>query len=190
MTLESVVPGQPYAESDEDLMQRLGRGDRAALAALVERHQTHVLSLAQRFTGHRDTAEDIAQDAFVRVYRAAPTYRPEARFTTWLYRLVVNLCWDRRRRAAREQRYRAGQREQRQAETPSAALDQRERAVRVQRAVQTLPDRQRLAVVLHRYQGLSHREIAEITGWSPGAVESCLVRAYESLRRALADLRS
>jgi RNA polymerase sigma-70 factor (ECF subfamily) len=121
------------------------------------------------------------------VYRAAANYRPQAAFTTWLYRLVVNLCWDQRRRRAREQRLRVV-RPAGQAFGEHTEIEESERAAQVRRAVAALPDRQRLAVILHRFDGLSHKEIAEATGWSVGAVESCLVRAYATLRKSLADL--
>jgi len=174
---------------DEELMQRLRDGDRAALAELMERHQARLLARAYRFLARGDAAEDVAQEAFLRVFRAAPQWRPEARFTTWLYRLTANLWWARRRQAARRQRGVAQVRPPDDAAPSEPDLERRERAARVQAAVAALPDRQRLAVVLHRYQGLSHREIAEVTGWSTSAVESCLVRAYEQLRKALSDMQ-
>ncbi len=175
-------------ESDEELMRRLAAGDTAALTPIVQRHQERVIRLAQRFLGRADLAEDVAQDAFVKLYRSAAMYQPEARFTTWLYRLVANLCWDRRRGLARARR-----REQEHdgaATVPDAAtaMEADERTQRVRAAVAALPDRQRLAVILHRYHELSHKDIATVTGWSVSAVESCLVRAYATLRERLADL--
>lgn len=180
----------PQAEkpTDHELMRRVAGGDRAALGQLVERHQRRVCSLAYRFLGHWSEAEDVTQDAFVRVLHAAARFRPEAQFTTWLYRLVVNLCWDRRRRAAREVRRQGAQRVPSFHDPPTAALEAEERIHSVRQAVAHLPDRQRLAVVLHRFEELSHQEIAEATGWSLAAVESCLVRAYDRLRRSLSDM--
>jgi RNA polymerase sigma-70 factor (ECF subfamily) len=169
-------------------MALVAQGDRDALSVLVTRHQAKVLGLAYRFLGQPELAEDVAQDVFLRVWQKAARFRPEARFTTWLYRLTANLCWDRRRRAMREARARAEVPERGSAAEPAVAVDIQERVQRVRRAVANLPDRQRLAVILHRYAGLSHREIAEVTGWSGKAVESCLVRAYESLRKSLSDL--
>ncbi|MGD8452713.1 MAG: sigma-70 family RNA polymerase sigma factor [Phycisphaerae bacterium] len=178
----------PHTASDHELMRRVGEGDRDALGLLVERHQAKVVALAYRFLGRWDAAEDVAQDVFVRVWRAAAQFRPEARFTTWLYRLAVNLCWDRRRQAARELRLLTAAPPPETGNASSVNMESRERVARVRRAVGELPDRQRLAVILHRYEGLSHREIAEATGWSQGAVESCLVRAYEKLRQSLSDM--
>lgn len=191
----------PDELGDAALMARLAEGDRGALAVLVRRHQQKTLALAYRFLGGWDAAEDVAQDAFVRVFEAAPRYRPSAEFTTWLYRIVANLCWDRRRKSARAPlrlsevdpaALAAGSHHPAKGggppDSPDAILAQAERTARIRAAVGGLPDRQRLVLVLHRYEGLSHRQISEITGWSAGAVESCLVRAYQRLRRDLADL--
>jgi RNA polymerase sigma-70 factor (ECF subfamily) len=174
--------------ADEALMALVAQGRREAFTVLVGRHQAGVMGVAYRFVGQRDVAEDIAQDVFLKVWRSASAFRPEAQFTTWLYRLTANLCWDRRRRAAREARFRIAFSQMRTASEPPSNLDSQERVERVRRAVARLPDRQRLAVILHRYAGLSHREIAEVTGWSVKAVESCLVRGYGALRKWLAQL--
>ena len=175
--------------SDTELMARLARGDVSAIGELAHRHQGRVLELAFRTLGHWDLAEDIAQETFLRVYRAAKTYQPQAKFTTWLYRIVVNLCLDEQRRRAK-------------AAVPLEAVapdglpapeanpaEKKELAASVRAAIQELPERQRLAVVLHRYDGLSHTEISEVTGWSESAVESLLVRAYANLREKLAKLK-
>jgi len=178
---------------DAALMARLAGGDRGALAVLVRRHQQKALTLAYRFLGRWDAAEDVAQDAFLRVFEAAPRYRPAAEFTTWLYRIVANLCWDRRRQRARAPVQLPDDLHEFATQpsadsAPDASLAQAERRAHIRAAVARLPDRQRLALVLHRYDGLSHRQIMDITGWSAGAVESCLVRAYERLRHELAGL--
>ena len=172
---------------DAERMRRIAEGDRTALGELVNEHQTRVLQTAYRFLGSWDAAEDIAQDAFLRVYRAAATYKPQAAFTTWVYRLVVNLCWDQRRRSVRERQLRLSLPGEIAAQQPGQ-IEQQERAARIRNAVMALPDRQRLAVVLHRFDGLSHRDIATVTDWSTSAVESCLVRAYASLRKSLEDM--
>jgi RNA polymerase sigma-70 factor (ECF subfamily) len=171
--------------TDEELMQRIAVADQEAMAELTRRHHRRIMTLAYRFVGSWEIAEDIGQDALLRVLRAASSYHPEARFTTWLYRLVTNLCWDRRRRTARATRRLAEVARNTQVEGDPPGEVAGERAERVRRAISTLPDRQRLAVLLHRYEELSHRQIAEITGWSESAVESCLVRAYRALRKAL-----
>lgn len=174
-------------DDDARLMQRLARGEREALAELVRRHQARVLELACRTLGDRELGQDIAQEAFLRVWRSAAQYEPRAQFTTWLYRIVVNLCFD----ARKKRRPILGERRLAEAEAgdhPAAAAERQDRAAAVQRAVDRLPERQRVAVVLHRFGGLSLREVAEATGWSPSAVESLLVRAYAELRKSLKNL--
>ena len=148
--------------NDAELMARVAHGDRAALGTLIERHQEHVLALAYRFVSRWDVAEDIAQETFLRVFRSAPGYQPSARFTTWLYRIVANLCWDRRRWASRQPVALADRDLPTDAPGGAADLEREERVRQVRAAVGRLADRQRLAVVLHRYEGLSHRRIAEI----------------------------
>ena len=172
---------------DVELMASVASGEISALGELVQRHQDKVLALAYRMLGKWDTAEDVAQDTFVRVYRAAPTYRLQARFTTWLYRIVTNLCLDARRRADRVPLNPTT--DVSTPETALASMEADERARLVRRAVQDLPDRQRTILVLHRYQRLSYAEVAEVTGWSQSAVESLLVRAYATLRKRLTKLQ-
>lgn len=174
---------------DHELMRAMAGGRPEALNVIVRRHQRSVLDLAYRFLGHWDLAEDICQEAFLRVFGAAPTYQPTARFSTWLYRIVANLCWDRRRRSARTPLPLSGIDVPTDAADPSVDIERAERREQVRRAVAGLPDRQRMILVMHRYSGLSHREIAESTGWSMRAVESCLVRAYRHLRGSLSDLK-
>ena len=175
--------------SDHELMRLVAAGRREALAVLVHRHQAKMLALAYRFLGRWEAAEDVCQDAFIRVLEAAKDYQPTAALTTWLYRVVANLCWDRRRRAAREPAQLPTDIEaMRGGASGQGSGEQNERETRIRDAVAQLPDRQRLVLVLHRYSELSYKEIEEITGWSSGAVESCIVRAYGRLRELLADL--
>lgn len=189
--------------TDEDLMMRIGNGDRVAFGELVRRHLSKAVAVAQRVTGSRGDAEEIAQEAFLRVWTKAPTWRssegrsaegrsPEgefrgARFTTWLYRVVVNLGIDRKRRPAMSALEAAGD----PADPADSALHSLEKAqlsARVAAAVATLPERQRAALTLCFYEGLSNREAADILALTPGAVESLLVRARRSLRDALAGV--
>jgi len=174
--------------NDVDLLQAVGEGDLSALGELVVRYQDPLLSLAGRMLGGRGEAEDVVQEAFLRVHRAAAGFRPKARVSTWLYRIVVNLCHDslrRRRRAPAEWPEDVADPD---GIDPSRQAAAREAAQRVRRAVHALPQRQRTALVLHRYQGLKLQEIAEATGWTASTVESLLVRAYRRLRRELHDL--
>lgn len=175
--------------SDAELMVHLAQGQVSALGQLARRHQRRVLELAFRTLGDWDLAEDIAQETFLRIYRAARRYRPQAQFTTWLYRIVVNLCLDEQRKRAKAA---ARLESAPPAEWPTSETsptEKKELAELVKAAVQELPERQRLAVILHRYDGLSHAQISEVTGWSQSAVESLLVRAYANLRGKLVKLK-
>jgi RNA polymerase sigma-70 factor (ECF subfamily) len=175
--------------SDAALMARVAAGDRDALAALIDRHKEYVYKLAYRFAGRWDVADDITQDAFLRVYRAAPTYRSTAAFSTWLYRLVLNLCRDWRR--AQTYRDHAPLDEGSSVADNATTRVEREEIVQaVRAAIEALADNQREALILHRYGELSHREIAEIMGKSESAVESYLVRAYANLRTSLGGMRA
>jgi RNA polymerase sigma-70 factor (ECF subfamily) len=184
-----VEESPPESQTDAWLMRALAGGDTNALAVLVRRHQPAVLSTAYRLLGRWDQAEDVAQEAFIRVYRAASGYTPSAAFTTWLYRIVVNLCQDalRKRRPTVET---PDDLSNRRSTRPDHAMEQDERVQAVRRAIGGLPERQRIAVILHRYSGMSHAQISEATGWTPSAVESCLVRAYARLRDELAHLQA
>jgi len=179
--------------TDVELMQAVARGDMGKLGILVQRHQGQSLALAYRTLGNWDQAEDIVQEAFIRVHKAAKRYRPDAKFTTWLYRIVVNLCLDEKRRS-----HRAGFNIADLGEPPSgnplddpaAVQEKNEQIMKVWQALDRLNKRQRMVIVLHRFEGLSHQEIAGVTGWSTSAVESLLVRAYRNLRRDLDPIKN
>jgi RNA polymerase sigma-70 factor (ECF subfamily) len=166
-------------------MSRLADGDKSALGELVTRHQGRVLELAYRLAGDRALAEDIGQETFLRIWRAAKTYQPTARFSTWMYRIVTNLCLD----AFKKRSPSAGVPAETTGASPApiSVLEADDRSTAVRRAVHGLPERQRVAVVLHRFSELTIREIAASTGWSESAVESLLVRAYAALRESLRD---
>ena len=176
--------------SDTELMARLAKGEVSAIGDLARRHQGRVLELAFRTLGHWDVAEDVAQETFLRVYRAARTYKPQAQFSTWLYRIVVNLCLDEQRRRAKAALPLEAVASEGLPASQENPAERRELSELVRTAVQQLPDRQRMAVVLHRYDGLSHTQISEVTGWSESAVESLLVRAYGNLREKLAKVKN
>jgi RNA polymerase sigma-70 factor (ECF subfamily) len=183
--------------SDEQLVRRVAQGERDALRVLVDRHGARVRRLATRVLGHPADAEDVTQEVFVAVYRAAGSFEPVAKFTTWLYRVTVNRCLDelasrrvRRRVLAELVEPSAGLPAERggPAVDPSSdpadrQLERRERLQHLEIALQSLPPRQRAAVVLQRLEGLGYAEIAEALGCSTGSVESLLSRA----KAALAD---
>jgi RNA polymerase sigma-70 factor (ECF subfamily) len=175
--------------NDTELMTRLAKGDMAALGDIVRKYQDKVLSLSYRVLGDWDRAEDIAQETFLRVYRAAKHYKPKAKFTTWLYRIVVNLCFDAQRKQAKAEAPLENVSPAALAESDSKTAERKEVVYLVKTAVNELPERQKLAVILHRYNGLSHTEVAEVTGWTKSAVESLLVRAYANLREKLNKMK-
>ncbi|MCU0917961.1 MAG: RNA polymerase sigma factor [Planctomycetes bacterium] len=171
--------------SDIELMARLGRGDLAALGTLAERYQSRILSLSYRLLGDWHRAEDVSQETFLRLRQAAGSYEPQAKFTTWLYRIVHNLSLDQRRKTGKDPVSLEAVQADAVEVTQASPLERRELAQAVQNAVGELPERQRRVIILHRYEGLSHEEISKVTGWSKSAVESLLVRAYENLRKKL-----
>ena len=175
--------------NDTELMTRLAKGDMAALGDIVRRHQDKVLSLSYRVLRDWHRAEDVTQETFLRVYRAAKHYKPKAKFTTWLYRIVINLCFDEQRKQAKTAAPLEDANPAVLAEPDCNAAERKEVIESVKAAVNELPERQRLAVILHRYDGLSHAEIGEVTGWTKSAVESLLVRAYANLREKLDKMK-
>src|SRR5262245_22831829 len=171
-------------DSDEALMARVARGDERAFQLLSRRHLPAMLGLARRILGNAAEAEDVAQEAFMRVWTHAPRWQPLAQFRTWLTRIVTNLCLDRRRRAPWVELEAAGEIVD---PTPDAAqkaeVDERERMLAA--AIEKLPARQRTAVVLTYGEGMSNAQVAEILDTSVSAVETLLVRGKQNLRRAL-----
>lgn len=179
--------------TDEQLMAAIAQGGMAEFGELVTRHQGKAFSLALRTLERRDLAEDISQEAFLRVYHSAKRYRPEAKFTTWLYRIVVNLCLDKRRKAKRtpiELSEHSGHLESKQEDNPVTIMETEERKNLIWKAMEKLNKRERIAVVLHRFHNISHAEVASTTGWSQSAVESLLVRSYQKLRKELAKYKN
>ncbi len=177
--------GRMQDASDEELVALIGGGDRRAYHVLVERHGRRVLGLARRMMRNLAEAEDVSQEAFLRVWQKAGEWQPRgARFTTWLYRVVVNLCLDRRRKPTMAPIEAAGDpADTRPDAEQTLATVQRER--QVASALQALPERQRAALVLSYYEGLSNVEAAGALELSVSALESLLVRARRALRQEL-----
>lgn len=169
--------------SDEELMSDVAEGDLAAFEQLVCRHQAAAWNAAFRLLGNVHAAEDVSQEAFLRILRAAPRYRPTATFRTYLYRIVTRLCRDRHRRRAPSFGDTPDPPTSRDV-SPEAGSASREEARLVREALASLPPRQREAVVLRYYEGLGHDEISHVVGTSRKGVERLLSRA----RAALAPL--
>lgn len=169
------------SDSDAQLVLAFRNGDESAFEALYERHHRAVLNVAYRFLGDRDAAEDLAQEVFLKLYASPGSYKPTAKLSTWLYRVTHNACIDEIRK-----------RRNRPVELPPAihspgTSEPDELAEAVRAAVASLPEKQRTAVVLQRYEDLSYQEIAEVLGTSVPAVESLLFRARQTLKTILSQ---
>ena len=176
-------------DPDEELLARVADGDPASVRALVARKLPRLLALAGRMLGDASAAEDVAQEAFLRVWKQAPRWRPgAARFDTWLHRVALNLCYDRLRRR-REMSYAVPPEQIDEGPAPDRGLEASDTGRRVSVALQSLPDRQREAIVLCHYQELGNIEAAAVMGVSVEALESLLGRGRRTLRTALAELR-
>ncbi len=174
------------AERDHDDIVRAARGDRAAQAALVHRNLPRAHAVASRMLGDPAAAEDVVQEAFIRAWKAMPDWIPNAKFSTWLHRVVLNLCLDqlrRRRDLTGEDLPDAPD----PALNPADRLDQDQRVARIEAAIADLPERQRAAIVLCRLEGHTNIEAAEIMDISVDALESLLARARRTLRAKLME---
>jgi RNA polymerase sigma-70 factor, ECF subfamily len=187
------------ASTDEDLMRSVAAGDEQAFCALVERHQGRILNLLSRFLGDRYEAEDLTQEVFVRVWKSARTYKPKAKFTTWLYRIAVNLSINRQRYLQIRRRLTISKSDPHtqasgdpftsdqnaRPETPETKLMRSELSQQVKAAIDALPTDQRLAIILRIYDELSYQDISSVLGRSVSAVDSLLIRAKKNLRKKL-----
>jgi RNA polymerase sigma-70 factor (ECF subfamily) len=171
-------------DSDEALMARVARGDERAFRELARRHVPAMLGLARRILGNAAEAEDVAQEAMLRVWTNAPRWRPLALFRTWLSRVVVNLCLDRKRKAPWVELEAAGEISD-LAPLAGDAAEAAERERLLSAAIADLPARQRAAIVLSYTEGMSNAQVAEILDTTVSAVETLLVRGKQNLRRAL-----
>ena len=172
--------------SDILLMELTASGDREAFARLISRHQRLVLSVAYRFLGSREEAEDAAQEVFLRLWRAAAKYRPETALAAYLRTLTVNYCLDVRRKP-RLLALDGGEDPPGQ-EDPHRDLEASERRGALEAALQSLAPAQRMAVVLFHLEGASMKEAARLLQISPKALESLLGRARATLREQLGSL--
>jgi len=174
-------------DPDLDILRRVGEGDSAACAALVDRHLGRLLILGERMLGSRAEAEEVAQETFIRAWRTAPEWRSgRARFSTWLHRVALNLCRDRLRRR-REVGLDAAGDPAGDHPHPGSALQRGAVAARVEAALAALPERQRAAIVLCHFEELGNVAAAAILEVSVEALESLLARGRRHLRALLAD---
>ena len=177
------------ADDDTELMTRAQRGDDDAFKDLFDRNYRRAVGVAYRSLGDLDLAEDIAAEAFARIYESRHSFKASAKFTTYLYRTVVNLCINaaKHRLIVREEYLDESAISASPDADPSEQVHAAELARRVKNAVLALPANQRVALVLTKYEGLSYQSAAEAMRVSVGAVESLLHRAKANLRKSLAD---
>jgi RNA polymerase sigma-70 factor (ECF subfamily) len=182
-------------ERDAELMVRVREGDSTSFALLLERHRAPVIHFLFRMVQNQPVAEELAQEVFLRVYRSRATYEPTAKFTTWLFRIATHLAlnWIRDRKSEKTQ-------ESLDQDTPDGIarqisdrrpnVEQRllyeARLLEVRQAIETLPAKQRAAVLMHKYAGMEYSQIAASLNCSESAIKSLLFRAYEALRARLA----
>jgi RNA polymerase sigma-70 factor, ECF subfamily len=175
------------AETDQNLTARVARGEQAAYSLLVLRHTNMHLSLAQRLMGNREEAEDALQDAFIKLWTNAWQYDAgKAKFSTWFYRIVLNQCLDRKRRkkpVALPEEFEVVD----DSAGPDELLSESQAATVVKRQLDQLPERQKAAIVLCYYQGLSNKEAAVIMDIRVKALESLLTRGRKTLAKTLAS---
>lgn len=173
---------------DEQLMQMAGKGDLNALGEIVRRHQRTAWSVAHRFVGDPAEAEDIVQEAFLRILTAAPRYKPRAAFATYLYRVVTRLCIDNVQKKRPIFTDTLPEMVDDSAD-PAAMLARQERDALIRRALDVLPSRQRMVVILKYYEGLGYADIAAAMNITRKAVERLLSRARKTLQSSLSRIK-
>lgn len=188
----------PEPSIDEEnvcLMMRVRDGDIKAFERLMELNQRAVIGTVARMLNNLDDAHDIAQQVFVRVWRSAERYEPSAKFTTWLFTITRNLVFNEMRRRSRKREVSLEEQVEEhhhdhaapERHNPDVTAQHSELEIALDRAIQSLPDKQRLAVSLRRYEDLPYEDICEILGMSLSAVKSLLFRARNDLKEKLAE---
>jgi RNA polymerase sigma-70 factor (ECF subfamily) len=185
--------------SDAEIMQRAGAGDDACLEYLIAKYRRPIVYFMFRMVHNQAIAEELAQEVFLRVYRSRQSYRAEARFSTWLYRIASNLAVNHARDTKHERSASSVYLDAMDEETgtspdvadsrPTAeqGLLQKERMRQIRAHVMALPERQRMAVLMHKYQGLNYKDIGAVLKLSESATKSLLFRAYQTLREGLKE---
>ncbi len=183
--------------SDAEVMLRVAAGDDVAFDYLVEKYRRPMISFMYRMTRNQAVAEELAQEVFLRVYRSRRNYAASAKFTTWLYRIATNLAVNHARDTKHERPENIVCIDEPDTETgmtvdvPDTGLNaeqnilRRERLAAIRRKVDALPERQRTAVIMHKYQNMDYKQIAAVLKLSESATKSLLFRAYETLRDTL-----
>lgn len=197
-----VHPGSAAADgglSDAEMMLRVKAGDDSAFNYLVQKYRRPIICFMYRMAHNSAMAEDLAQEVFLRVYRSRSNYEPSAKFSTWLYRIATNLGVNHARDTRHERpenTVNLDEPDSESGQTPDLAdkaptveeeILRRERLAAIRKKVEALPERQRLAVLMHKYQQMDYRQIADVLKLSESATKSLLFRAYETLRTELKE---
>lgn len=195
----AMARGDFSALTDAEVMLELRAGNMAAFDVLLAKYRKPIIHFMFRMVHNQAVAEELAQEVFLRVYRSRETYRAEARFSTWLYRIATNLGVNHARDTRHERSASTVYLDEPDAETgttpdvadetPSAEADmlRRERMNAIRQHVMALPERQRTAVLMHKYEGLDYKQIGEVLKLSESATKSLLFRAYQTLRERLKE---
>ncbi len=196
-SFQPAVAGEAY--TDAEVMLRVKAGDESAFDYLVQKYRRPLVSFMYRMARNTAAAEDLAQEVFLRVYRSRQTYEASAKFTTWLYRIATNLAVNHARDTRHERPEVTVSLDEPDEETGTTLdvpdskstaeefLVRRERMLAIRSKVEALPERQRLAVVMHKYQQMDYKQIADVLKLSESATKSLLFRAYETLRDQLRE---
>ena len=178
---------------DVALMMRVKNGDHDAFQKLLERHQNMIVGTVAKMLGNASDAQDIAQQVFIRLWKSAPRYKRKAKFTTFLFTIMRNLVFNESKKRSRRKTYSLEEREEESfsqiaddpSRSPAAETLQSELQVAVDNAINALPEKQRMAVILRRYENMPYEEIADVLETSVSAVKSHLFRARTELRESL-----
>jgi RNA polymerase sigma-70 factor (ECF subfamily) len=185
--------------TDAEIMLRVKAGDQSAFDFLVQKYRRPLVSFMYRMARNTAAAEDLAQEVFLRVYRSRQTYEASAKFTTWLYRIATNLAVNHARDTRKERPEVTISLDEPDEETGTTMdvadgaitaeenLVRRERTLAIRSKVEALPERQRVAVIMHKYQQMDYKQISDVLKLSESATKSLLFRAYETLRDQLKE---
>ena len=191
--------GSPEGLTDAEIMLRVKAGDDPAFDYLVQKYRRPMVGFMYRMAHNTAAAEDLAQEVFLRVYRSRASYEPSAKFTTWLYRIATNLAVNHARDTRHERPENMASLDEPDEETGTTMdvadtspnveekLVRQERLKAIRQKVESLPERQRLAVLMHKYQQMDYKQIGEVLKLSESATKSLLFRAYETLREQLKE---
>ncbi|HEY7160597.1 MAG TPA: sigma-70 family RNA polymerase sigma factor [Acidobacteriota bacterium] len=185
--------GDYKQDPDVQLMLKAGEGNLQSFEELVLKHQKAVLNAAFRYTGNPSVAEELTQDVFVRVFRAAKSYRPEARFSTWLFTIVRNVCMNYKTREGKQDHQMDADNDlveiSQNQENPEQRAIRRELEVKIQKAIMSLPESLRLPLILSQFQQMPYEEVAQVLELSVAAVKVRIHRARNALAEILIATR-